>query len=122
MNKTILLAEDDVDAREIARIILELNGFRVVEAVNAIEAIDKTYKDSPDLIIMDLSLEPQGGIQTMQHLKKNPGTRNTPMLAFTALSSNDEQEMIKREGFDDVIPKPCRPEEIVEAVRKFLKE
>ncbi len=122
MKKKILLAEDDVDAREIAKIILEINGYRVVEAVNALETIDRTYKESPDLIIMDLSLLPQGGIQTMQHLRKNPGNRNTPMLAFTALSSTDEQAMIIREGFDGVIPKPCRPEEIVEAVRKFLKE
>ena len=68
MKKKILLAEDDVDAREIARIILELNGYNVVEAINALETIDRTYRESPDLIIMDLSLLPQGGIQTMQHL------------------------------------------------------
>jgi len=122
MKKTVLLAEDDVDSREIARVILELNGYRVMEAINGLEAIKSAYKEPPDIIILDLSIGPQGGVQVMQQLKKTPDNKNTPMLAFTALASVDEQEVLKRHGFDGVIPKPCRPEEIANAVRKFLKE
>ncbi len=125
MNNIILLVEDDDDAREIARVILELNGFKVIEAVDAVEAANKFFglaPESPGVIVLDLSIPPSGGKKVMQQIKKDPAARDIPILAFTALSSIDEQEALKREGFDDVIPKPCRPEEIVDKVKKYIKE
>ena len=56
------------------------------------------------------------------YVMENADYAKTPILAFTAMSSADEQEVLKRQGFDGVVPKPCRPEEIVEIVRRFLKE
>lgn len=122
MNNKILLIEDDNDAREIARVILELNGFVVLEAVDGLEATDKFINTMPDVIVLDLSIPPRGGRQLLQQIKKDPKAGNIPVLAFTALSSVDEQETLKREGFDDVIPKPCQPEYIVEMVKKYIKE
>jgi len=119
---TILLVEDDPDAREIARIILELHNFEVLTATNGIEAINKANNESIDLIVMDISILPKNGVHTMTQMRDNPKLDKIPIVAFTALSSIDEQEMLKRQGFDGVIPKPCRPEEIVEVVEKFLKE
>jgi DNA-binding response OmpR family regulator len=120
MKKTVLLAEDDEDAREIARVILELYGYEVIEVVDGVTALHKTMETNPDVIIVDLSLSPGGGIQLMLQLKKNAGDDKVPVLAYTAMSSIDDIEVLKREGFDGVIPKPCKPEEIVEAVRKFI--
>ncbi|MCD4786470.1 MAG: response regulator [Candidatus Eremiobacteraeota bacterium] len=122
MSSTILLVEDDPDAREIARIILELHSYEVLTAVNGIEAISKANIEPIDLIILDISIPPKNGVHIMARMRENPKLNNIPIVAFTALSSIDEQEMLKREGFDGVIPKPCRPEEIVETVEKFLKE
>lgn len=122
MESTVLLIEDDEDAREIAKIILELNGFKVIEALNGMQAINAFYEHIPDIIILDLSIPPKGGIDLMKQFKKDPRSRETPVLAFTALSSIDEQEALKQEGFDDVIPKPCRPQEIVSITKKYLKE
>lgn len=122
MSSTILLVEDDPDAREIARIILELHNYEVLTAVNGIEAISKANTEPIDLIVMDISIPPKSGVYTMTRMRENPKLNKIPIVAFTALSSIDEQEMLKREGFDGVIPKPCHPEEIVEAVEKFLKE
>lgn len=121
MQKKILLTEDDPDAREIARIILELNGYQVLEAENAIQTESIFFNNQPSLLLIDLSI-PGGGAKTMKRLKQSEKGKDIPILAYTALSSTDEMESLKREGFDGVVPKPCRPEEIVEIVRKFLKE
>ena len=120
MKYTVLLAEDDEDAREIAKVILELYGYEVVEAVDGISLLSKSMDINPDIVILDLSLTPGGGIQLMLQLKKNAGDTEIPVLAYTAMSSIDDMEMLKREGFDGVIPKPCKPEEIVDTVRKFI--
>ncbi|MCE1245212.1 MAG: response regulator [Firmicutes bacterium] len=120
IKKTVLLAEDDEDAREIARVILELYGYEVIEAVDGVSLLHKSMEVNPDIVILDLSLTPGGGIQLMLQLRKNVVFSTVPVLAYTAMSSIDDMEMLKREGFDGVIPKPCKPEEIVDTVRKFV--
>jgi len=115
----ILLSEDDPDALEIAKIILQINGFEVLEAFAASETERIFFEEKPDLVLLDLSI-PGGGIEVMKNLKRK--SSKIPILAFTALSSADEQEVLKRQGFDGVVPKPCSPEDIVNTVRKFLKE
>lgn len=120
MRKKVLLVEDDIDAREIARVILELHGYEVVEAHDGIDALHKSLELSPDIVILDMSIMPWGGIQTMRTIRKDSPKTSIPILAYTALASIDERELLKREGFDDVITKPCSPDEIVATVRKFI--
>ena len=54
--KTVLVVEDFEDNRFMMRRLLEMSGYRVIEAVNGQEAVDKAYSERPDLILMDLSL------------------------------------------------------------------
>jgi len=121
MTKTILISDDDPDALEIAKVILEVNGFDVMTAANALEVETIFFEANPDLLLLDLSI-PGGGVEIMKRIRRNKKEPEVPILAFTALSGTDEQERLKLQGFDGVVPKPCRPEEIVNIVRKFLKE
>ena len=73
-NPLILVVEDYQDAREMYAAYLQFSGFRVAEAVNGLEALDKTRDLMPDIILMDLALPKLDGWQATEQLKADKRT------------------------------------------------
>ncbi len=84
MAYTILVVEDTVDSRELMRLVLEAEGYRVLEAENGVVAVDTTQREQPDAILMDMSLPLMDGCQATRRIRKLPAPRTTPIIAFTA--------------------------------------
>ena len=115
----ILIAEDYDDARDLYRLVLSLAGFRVEEAVNGLEAVEKATTLAPALIVMDLSMPTMNGIEAIERLCRDTRTSQTPILVVTAQTS--ARGLIGSAAIDGFCTKPCPPTELVETVRRLIE-
>ncbi|HET9449916.1 MAG TPA: response regulator [Aggregicoccus sp.] len=116
----ILVVDDYQDAREMYAEYLEFSGFRVVEARNGAEALDKAFEHTPDVILMDLSLPVMDGWEATRRLKADERTRNIPVVALTGHALSGHSNGAKDAGCDAFVTKPCLPDALVQEVKRQL--
>ena len=116
----ILVVEDYSDAREMYAAFLKVSGFRVVEAQNGIEAVQKGIRLRPDIILMDLALPRLDGWEATRRLKANERTRDIPVIALTGHALARHAERAIRAGCDSFIAKPCLLEALLVEIKRLL--
>ena len=116
----VLVVEDYQDAREMYAAYLSFSGYRVAEATNGIEAIEKTVELMPDIILMDLALPRMDGWEATRRLKANPQTRRIPVLALTGHALGDHEREANAAGCDGYVAKPCLPEDLAARINIML--
>ena len=116
----VLLVDDYADAREMYSEYLEFSGFDVIEAANGMEALQRAAEESPDIILMDLSLPVMDGWEATRRLKADPRTAAIPVVALTGHALAGISEGAKRAGCDAFVTKPCLPEDLVKEIRNVL--
>ena len=99
---------------------LAFNGYRVVTAMNGRAAVEAASVETPALIFMDIRMPVMTGVEALHLLRTNPTLSSVPIIALTAHALEDERAAAMLEGFDDVIVKPCIPDELVAAARRWL--
>ncbi len=114
----ILIVDDDADTRELYAVYLQQQGFAVEHARHGFEAVEKTLKNAPDVILMDLLMPTLDGWEAMRLLRSRPATRRVPIIALTGDSELEHLKLAKNAGCDIVLLKPCTPEELLLAVRR----
>jgi two-component system, cell cycle response regulator DivK len=118
--ETILVVDDDEDNRRIVELTMRGAGYRVVLAVNGREAIAAAERETPDLILLDLSMPVLSGWEAVKLLKADERLKAIPVLAFTAHAMAGDEAKVMEAGFDGYLSKPCRPRRAVEAVAARL--
>jgi len=103
---TVLLVEDTEDNRFMMRRLLEMEGYRVVEARNGEEAVKAAQTEKPNLILMDLSLPVIDGLAATRLIRKIPDLQNTPIIAVSAHDTADFQQDALSAGCNSYITKP----------------
>ncbi len=116
----ILVVDDYQDAREMYAEYLQFSGFRVAEAGNGNDAIEKALALRPDLILMDLSLPGMDGWEATRQLKSDERTHHIPVVALTGHALAGASEGAKKAGCDAFVTKPCLPDDLVVEVRRML--
>jgi two-component system, cell cycle response regulator DivK len=116
----ILVVDDYQDAREMYAEYLQFSGFRVAEAKNGNEAVEKAFALKPDLILMDLSLPGMDGWEATRRLKADEATKHIPVVALTGHALAGASEGAKKAGCDSFVTKPCLPDDLVVEVRRML--
>jgi two-component system, cell cycle response regulator DivK len=119
----ILLVDDDRDGREMYAEYLMFRGFRVATASSGAQAVAlASGPERPAVILMDLEMRGMSGADALRALRANPALICVPILALTAHAMSAERETAIRDGFDDVIPKPCLPDELVAIIDRYLAQ
>jgi two-component system cell cycle response regulator DivK len=116
----VLLVDDYADNRAMYARYLVHAGFRVDEATNGVEALDKAGALQPDLIVMDLSLPVMDGWEATRRLKANPQTKRIPVLALTGHALGDHEREATAAGCDGYVTKPCLPEDLAARIQDML--
>jgi CheY-like chemotaxis protein len=116
----ILLVDDFEDALEMYAEYLTFKGYRVHKAGNGRAAIEAATADKPALIFMDLRMPLMTGAEALHRLRADPTLSDVPVIALTAHALEDERQKALLDGFDEVIPKPCLPDELVAAIERLL--
>jgi CheY-like chemotaxis protein len=117
----ILVVDDNLDAREMYAMYLEYEGFRVAEAQNGHEAIEKTRADLPSLVLMDASMPRLDGWDAVKLLKADPLTRGIPVLMLTGHAYEEHRIKATTVGADGFLAKPVLPDQLAREVRRVLQ-
>jgi len=118
----VLVVEDYQDAREMYSAYLQFSGYRVEEATNGLEAIEKAIELTPDIILMDLALPKVDGWEATKRLKSDPRTRHIPIVALTGHALAGFAEGAREAGCDAFVTKPCLPDALVAEIRRMLSQ
>jgi CheY-like chemotaxis protein len=120
--ETILLVEDTEDNRQMMKKLLELSGYRVVEAINGEEAVNAATEVRPSIILMDLSLPVIDGLAATRRIRSFPGLDAVPIVAVSAHDSADFHAEALAAGCNAYITKPIDYIELEEIVGRLLSE
>ncbi len=118
--RTVLLVEDTEDNRQMMKKLLELSGFRVVEAINGEEAVKAVSTERPCIILMDLSLPLIDGLAATRSIRKLPGMEDLPIVAVSAHDTADFHADALSAGCDAYITKPIDYPELEGIVNDLL--
>ncbi len=116
----ILLAEDDPINQEVAQLMLEETGLRVVVANNGHEAVELAATETFDLILMDVQLPKLDGLAACRAIRALPGRERTPILAITASAFEEDRQQCLAAGMNDFVPKPVDPKLLFAALLRWL--
>ena len=115
----ILIADDEVNLRNMLAILLEREGYQIVQAVDGADALNKATENVFDLIISDMRMPGMGGIELLRTLRAKGD--QVPVIVVTAFSSTDEAVEAMKLGAYDYITKPFKNDEIRLVVQKALE-
>ena len=118
--KRILIVEDDEKSLYLARFILEKEGNEVVEARDGLEALDKTSKETPDLILMDMQLPKLDGYEDTRRIKADERLTKIPIVVLTAYAMKGDLEKTLEAGCSGYIEKPNDPETIIAQIKQVI--
>jgi two-component system cell cycle response regulator DivK len=119
---TILYVEDHPDNRMLVRRILMADGFTILEAKNAAEALELVKSKTPDLILMDINMPDIDGYTLTARLKTYPNLTEVPIIALTANVMRGDRERSLEAGCDGYIQKPIDVDTIGTQIRRFLSK
>ncbi len=117
----ILLADDSPAILALVSEILRDAGFGVIEAHDGQEAIEKTYKENPDLLILDYEMPQKSGFEVVSEVRSRTGYLHTPIIIFTANTEKSTKLQGLGLDIDDYLTKPADGDEIVARVKLLLK-
>jgi CheY-like chemotaxis protein len=119
MMKKVLIVEDYEDTREFMKILLESYGYRVIEAADGIEALDRVKQYHPDLILMDISLPLVDGLTATRAIRAFKTDSKVPIIAVTAFGKSYYNKAIEA-GCNDLIDKPIDFDNLEPILKSYL--
>lgn len=121
MQKQILLVEDEAPIREMLKIVLENEGFSVLEAADYDIGMQYIIEPYPDLILLDWMLPGGSGVQFAKQLKETTHLCAIPIIMLTARSEEHDKIRGLEAGADDYITKPFSPKELVARIKAVMR-
>jgi two-component system, OmpR family, alkaline phosphatase synthesis response regulator PhoP len=118
MANTILVVDDEKNIVQLARLYLGNEGFRVEEAYDGKQALDKARAVSPDLVVLDIMMPEMDGLSVCRELRK---TSSVPVIMLTARDDDVDKIVGLEVGADDYVTKPFNPRELVARVKAVLR-
>jgi DNA-binding response OmpR family regulator len=120
-NPTILIVEDERDAVEMYRIILEVEGYQVRVAYTLQAATKQLEKIRPDLILLDVVLRGSSGLDLCEQVRKDPELADLPIVIVSNLDSPEDIKAGLDAGANVYLTKPISQDELLEAVHQNLR-
>jgi two-component system cell cycle response regulator DivK len=117
---TILYVEDNSDNRNLIRRVLEAEGYSVIDAVNAGQAIEKLENNKIDLILMDINMPDMDGYTLTAKIKSIQNFSKTPIIAVTANVMRGDREKSLEAGCDGYIQKPIDIDTLAQQIERFM--
>lgn len=118
--KTILLIEDNNDILENLTEYLELEGYRIIVAVNGIRGVDMAKEHLPDLILCDVLMPEMDGYEVLHVLLETAQTHQIPFIFSASMSEQVDRTEALGLGADDYIVKPFELDALLKMIQNWL--
>lgn len=118
----VLIVEDNEMNRDMLSRRLTRKGYHVIMAIDGEEGVSMASDESPDLILMDMSLPKIDGWEATRRIKKKEGTRSIPVIALTAHAMSEDREKALEAGCDEFETKPVEFPRLLNKIKTFIGE
>ncbi len=115
---TILVVDDEPRMIQFIRMNLELEGYRVVQATNGLEALNQVRDELPDLVVLDVMMPDLDGFETLRLVRE---TSTVPVIMLTVKDDEDDKVKGLELGADDYVTKPFSPRELTSRIKAALR-
>jgi two-component system chemotaxis response regulator CheY len=119
-DRTILTVDDSATIRGMLRATLSTAGYRVVQAVDGLDALEVLESEAPDVIITDINMPRMNGIKLIEELRGGGRYRATPILVLTTESAPQWKSLARDAGATGWISKPFDPAKLTDALRRVM--
>ena len=120
MQKKILIVEDEESLLKLESILLTTKGYLVQGATTGLAALEAVAAEVPDLILLDIMLPELDGFEVCDQIKKNPATKNIPIVLLTARKTPEDVSRGEEVGADQYITKPFKSAMVMETIEQLL--
>jgi two-component system cell cycle response regulator DivK len=117
----VLIVEDHPDMRDLLGRIVEGMGYVPVLASGGEEGLDKAIAEKPNLVLLDMRMPLMDGREVARRLRANPGTKEIPILATTALFRSDDLNACLEAGCNAYLVKPFGVRDLQRKIRELLR-
>ncbi len=118
---TILAVDDSPSMRKMVSFTLTGAGYKVVEAVDGMDALEKVEAEHIDLVLADQNMPRLDGIGLTRRLREHPRFKNTPILILTTESSDQMKQAGRAAGATGWLVKPFDPNRLIEVLQKVIR-
>lgn len=121
-NRTILVADDEPEIVDLVRLVLEWEGYTVLEAPNGADAWSLAQANVPDLIFLDMRMPKMGGQEVLEHLQSDQALANIPVVMLSVMTTNAQVKTALETGAIAYLPKPFELGEMMRLVKNILSQ
>jgi DNA-binding response OmpR family regulator len=119
--KKILIVEDDADVARLLSARLKSAGYEALIAVDAIQGVQFSHRQKPDLIILDLMLPAGDGLSVVENLRLSAYSSRIPIIVLTGIKDEDYKNKAMEKGVSAYFQKPYNADELLSAIKDILK-
>jgi CheY-like chemotaxis protein len=120
MSKLVLIVEDDPKNMTLTNDLLRISGYNTVQAADGVQGVAQAKAAKPDLILMDIMMPKKDGYAACSEIKKDPTTKNIPVIMLTAVGYDLNRMLAKQVGAEGYVTKPFSRQQLVDAMSPFL--
>jgi signal transduction histidine kinase len=113
----VLIVEDDADSRNVLALLLQRLGALVEAVSSAQEAYDRLIKRRPDVLVSDIGMPDEDGYSLIRRVRLLCGDHRVPAIALTAYARKQDAEAAIGAGYDQHLPKPVAPADLIKAIK-----
>ncbi len=117
----ILIVDDEPDLVQTIQDRLEMNGYTVTTAGNGKEGLEKTLREKPDIVLLDVIMPIMDGLEMLAALRKHPESKDCAVIMLTARSQRQDIVQARTCGIEDYIVKPFELSELIEKIENILE-
>lgn len=118
--KRVLVVDDEIHIVHVVAIKLRNNGYEVISAHNGADAFELACKHQPDIIVTDFQMPVMTGMELVEKLRENEGTKEIPIIMLTARSFSISKEQQEQFQISDCLSKPFSPRELLSNIEDIL--
>jgi PleD family two-component response regulator len=120
--KKILVVDDSEWFQETIKAVLEVAGFDVVTAMNGKEGLERVYRDTPDLVLLDCIMPELDGYGVVKAMREDPVLFHTPIIMLTGKDNEYDEIQSLQLGIDDYMSKPFTPPVLIARITTVLEK
>jgi CheY-like chemotaxis protein len=119
----VLLVEDDPDQLYLFQEVFNVKGLLTIPATSIDEAMKMVSLDRPDIVLLDVMLWHENGLDIMEKLKQDSSTKDIPVFVFTNTDKKEYRDRAEKLGADDyIIKSETIPQEMAEKIKRFMEK
>jgi CheY-like chemotaxis protein len=117
---TVLVVDDDPVIQTLLHVNFEMEGYKVVEAMDGVEGLERARADQPDVIVLDIMMPRMNGLEVASALKADSATAGIPVILLSAKAQESDIRAGQSTGAEDYITKPFDPLDLLDRVATLL--